>query len=105
MAGRLAMLAVPGAHPPVQHVGPALGVQVARSDDTPTSTTVTEAPAWAAKALIAAPPAAIDRTMAPVISLGQALAPSATTPWSPANTTTAGCVGTPAGTARDAGDA
>ena len=64
---------------------------------TPTSTTVTVAATTRASALIAAPPAAMVATMAAVISWGHALAPSATTPWSAANTTTAGRWGTAGG--------
>ena len=59
-----------------------------RSAATPMSTTVTSAPAWAANALITAPPARKLATIWAVTSCGHGLTPWACTPWSAANTAT-----------------
>src|ERR1700749_5028756 len=59
-----------------------------RSAATPTSTTVTSAPAWAANALTTAPPARKLATIWAVTSCGHGVTPWACTPWSPANTAT-----------------
>src|SRR5659263_641743 len=55
---------------------------------TPTSTTTTRAPTWAAKAFTPAPPARKFATISPVTSCGQGLTPWACTPWSAAKTAT-----------------
>src|SRR5664280_1055025 len=55
---------------------------------TPTSTTTTRAPTWAAKAFTPAPPARKFATICPVTSCGQGLTPWACTPWSAAKTAT-----------------
>ena len=88
MAASEAMLAVPSATLSV--LTPGSG---SRGVFTPTSTTTTSAPTASANTEMAAPPLLTVATMAAVISDGHALAPSATTPWSPANTTTTGLRG------------
>ncbi len=92
MAGPRAMLAVPG-----RTLVCSMPAAPSRSPATPTSTTQKVAPTTSANVHTAAAPAAIVATMAVVTSEGQALAPSATTPWSPAKTTTAGAIGTGGG--------
>ena len=57
-----------------------------RSAFTPTSVTTTRAPTWRPMTLMAAPPAAMLNTIAGVTSAGNALTPSAVTPWSAAIT-------------------
>ena len=64
---------------------------------TPTSTTITRAPVWRASTLIAAPPARKFWTIWAVTSCGHGVTPSASTPWSPANTATAAGAGTGGG--------
>ena len=59
-----------------------------RSAATPTSTTVTSAPACAANALTTAPPARKLATIWAVTSCGHGVTPWACTPWSAANTAT-----------------
>ena len=60
-----------------------------RSAATPTSTTQTSAPAWAAIALTTAVDARKFATIWAVTSCGHGVTPWACTPWSPANTATA----------------
>ncbi len=57
-----------------------------KSYATPTSTTATRAPACRVRTLIAAPPRRKLSTICGVTSLGYALTPFRTTPWSPAIT-------------------
>ena len=64
---------------------------------TPTSTTVTSAPAWAANALTTAPPARKLATIWAVTSCGQGLTPWAWTPWSAAKIATQAGSGSGAG--------
>jgi hypothetical protein len=64
---------------------------------TPTSSTLTRAPTVLAMALTAAPPAQKFRTIAAVTSRGHGETPRPRTPWSPAQTTTAGLSGTGGG--------
>ena len=65
---------------------------------TPTSITTRRAPCWRARTLIAAPPAQKFATICAVTSCGHGVTPERTTPWSAANTATAGCSGTGGGT-------
>ena len=57
-----------------------------RSAFTPTSVTMTRAPTWRPITLMPAPPATMLKTIAGVTSAGNALTPSAVTPWSAAMT-------------------
>ena len=92
MAGATARLAVPAAtlrgHRPEAASQPD-----GRGVATPTSTTTTVAPAWRASTLMAAPPVTKLATIWAVTSWGHDVTPSATTPWSPANTATAAGAG------------
>src|SRR5581483_2325937 len=56
-----------------------------------------EAPVWRARTLMAAPPAQKLATICAVTSCGHGVTPSATTPWSAANTATAAGAGTGGG--------
>src|SRR5919107_1631043 len=67
------------------------------SPATPTSTTTTWAPTWAAKAFTAAPPARKLPTIWSVTSCGHGVTPCAWTPWSPAKTATAAGSGSDGG--------
>src|ERR1044072_8694858 len=96
MAGSSARLAVPG--PSGRLRNPGAPSQTAGSGvATPTSTTITDAPAARARTLIAAPPPTKLATIWAVTSCGQGVTPSATTPWSATNTATAAGDGTGGG--------
>lgn len=71
---------------------------------TPTSTTQTSAPTWAAKALQTAPPPRKFATIWAVTSCGQAVTPWACTPWSPAKIATAAGSGIGGGHIRESPD-
>lgn len=71
---------------------------------TPTSTTHTSAPTWAANALQTAPPPRKLATIWPVTSCGQAVTPWACTPWSPAKIATAAGSGIGGGHIRESPD-
>src|SRR6201987_270809 len=83
LAGPWVKSAVPGAILRGSSPGTA-----SRSAATPTSTTVTSAPAWAANALTTAPPARKLATIWAVTSCGHGVTPWACTPWSAAKTAT-----------------
>ncbi len=72
-----------------------------RSAETPTSTTQTSAPTWAAKALHTAPPPRKFATIWAVTSCGHGVTPWACTPWSPAKIATAAGSGIGGGHCRD----
>ena len=84
MAGSRARLPVPRRTVRRTSVSDSSGIGVA----TPTSTTTTRAPAHSARMLMAAPPEQKLATIWAVTSWGHGVTPSATTPWSPANTAT-----------------
>src|SRR5262249_59355407 len=100
IAGWTAMLPVPGRT--LRRTRP--GVSVPMGVATPTSTTMTSAPVCRARTLIAAPPAQKLATICAVTSCGQAVTPSATTPWSAANTATVTGSGTGGGQVRAIAD-
>src|SRR4051812_37116128 len=79
------------------HRPSAAGRSVPSSVAMPTSTTTTRTPACRASALTAAPPARKFATIWAVTSCGHGVTPRAWTPWSAANTATAGAAGTGGG--------
>ena len=81
IAGSFAKFAVPG--PRLRRSTPSSGPG---STTVPRFNTSSVAPSWRASTLMAAPPRAKFRTISVVTACGNADTPSATTPWSPANT-------------------
>ncbi len=79
MAGPQAMFFVPGPTFLIKSLGSSMSSQA-----TPISTTTTLAPMCLARTFIAAPPWRKLLTICDVTSLGYALTPSSTTPWSAA---------------------